>query len=468
MSPLPTIKLYNTLTRRVEEFRPIVPGEASVYCCGPTVYAYQHIGNMRMYVSEDIFFRTLRMAGYKTTHVMNITDVGHLVSDADVGEDKMMVAMKRENKRSFEIAEFYTNIFFEHCAKLNVKRPDIVCKATDHIKEMIELIKRLESRGMTYFAGGNVYFDISKLTDYGKLAGLDLEKLRAGSRVDVDQAKKNPLDFVLWFTKSKFEGQELIWDSPWGVGYPGWHIECSAMAMRYLGERFDVHWGGIDHIPVHHTNEIAQSEGATGKPWVSIWMHGEFLLFGEEKMSKSKGHVFTLQTIIDEGYDPLSYRLLLLGSHYRSQAKFSWDALKNAQNSLEKLKTSVLGLKSESKSPPKFESHPLSQKFRAALYDNLNTAQALSVVWEVVGEKSLSSDQRLALLYDFDQVLGLGMEGWSETEVEIPQAVQSLLHQRDEARKAKNWKESDRLRDEIKKLGFNVKDSASGNTVTKI
>lgn len=468
MTQLPKIRIYNTLTRSIEEIKPLVPGEISAYCCGPTVYGYPHIGNMRMYVSEDIFFRTLRMAGYKVKHVMNITDVGHLVSDADAGEDKMLVAMRRENKRSFEIAEFYTNIFFDHCAKLQIKRPDLVCKATEHIIEMIQLIKRLEDRGMTYFTNGNVYFDISKLPDYGKLAGLDLEKLQAGARTEVDKSKKNPLDFVLWFTKSKFEGQELVWDSPWGTGYPGWHIECSAMAIKYLGEKFDIHWGGIDHIPVHHTNEIAQSEGATGHAWVSVWMHGEFLLFGDVKMSKSKGHVFTIQTIEDEGYDPLSYRMLLLGSHYRSQLKFSWDALKNAQNSLQKLKSTVLKLKQSAPNPSLNCDHPSKLKFREALYNNLNTAQALAIVWETLDDNSITAADRLNLAYDFDQVLGFGIEAWKSETLAIPEAVQNLVKQREEARQAKNWAESDRLRGEINKLGFNVKDSANGQEIFKI
>jgi len=327
---LRSVRLFNTLTRSIDPLKPLVPGAVSIYCCGPTVYNYQHIGNMRTYIFEDLLVRTLRRAGYSVNHVMNITDVGHLVSDADEGEDKMAVAARREKKSSAEIAEYYTKIFFEDCTKLHIQRPATVCKATEHIPEMIALIQRLEARGMTYCAGGNVYFDVAKLADYGKLAKLDIQNLNARARVDIDTNKRSPLDFVLWFTKSKFEDQELQWDSPWGRGYPGWHIECSAMSMKYLGDAFDIHCGGIDHIPVHHTNEIAQSEGATGAEWVHHWMHGEFLVINAEKMSKSKGGFLTLDTIVSQGFDPLAYRFMCLTAHYRSQLNFTDETLKNA------------------------------------------------------------------------------------------------------------------------------------------
>lgn len=278
------MKFYNTLSRKVELFKPLVSGQASVYCCGPTVYNFQHIGNLKTYICEDLLVRTLRLAGYQVKHVMNITDVGHLTSDADQGEDKMLVAMRREGKSSKEIAEFYTKCFFEDCAKLNINEPNVVCRATEHVKEMIVLTERILSNGFAYVSGGNVYFDVQKFEEYGRLAQLDLNKLKAGARIDVDSHKRNPLDFVLWFTKSKFIDQELQWDSPWGRGYPGWHIECSAMSMKHLGEQIDIHCGGVDHIPVHHTNEIAQSESATGKrPWVRHWFHSEFLVINEEK-----------------------------------------------------------------------------------------------------------------------------------------------------------------------------------------
>ena len=329
MKDLPEIKLFNTMTRASEVLQPMSSEEVSLYCCGPTVYNYQHIGNLRTYIFEDLLVRTLRYAGYPVKHVMNITDVGHLVSDADEGEDKMLVAAKREGKSSMEIAEYYSKVFFEHCDWLNITPPTVICRATDHIEQMIAMIQEIEKRGYAYQSGGNVYFDVSKLDDYGKLAGLDLEGLRAGARIDVDKNKKSPLDFALWFTKSKFEKQELQWDSPWGRGYPGWHIECSAMSRCYLGESFDIHCGGIDHVPVHHTNEIAQNQGACGKDPAAVWMHGGFLVSDKEKMSKSKGEFLTLDLMKDKGHDPMAYRLFCLGAHYRRELTWSWGSFRS-------------------------------------------------------------------------------------------------------------------------------------------
>ncbi|MDZ4786098.1 MAG: cysteine--tRNA ligase [bacterium] len=453
------IRLFNTLSRQVESLKTNEPGKVKLYCCGPTVYDYQHIGNMRTYIFEDILVRTLRYAGYEVNHVMNITDVGHLVSDADTGEDKILVAAKREKKSSLEIAAFYTKIFFDDCEKLHVKRPDIVCKATEHIQEMIELIKKLETRGITYVAGGNVYYDVSKFPSYGRLAKLDLEKLKAGARIEVDSNKKNSLDFVLWFTKSKFDNQELQWDSPWGRGYPGWHIECSAMSIKYLGEAFDIHCGGIDHIPVHHTNEIAQSEGATGKPWVNVWMHGEFLVVNKEKMSKSKGGFITLQTVIDKGIDPLAYRIMCLTGHYRGQLSFTEETLQNAANTLKKLKALILSLKAESSVVSETPKASYLEEFEQAIFDDLNLPKAFASVWAALGDSSLKGAQKLAILYKMDQVLGLGFDSWKEESLDLPPEVQTLISARDTARKNKDWKESDRLRDEITKLGYSVLDS---------
>lgn len=455
------LHLYNTLSRQVEELKTLVPNEVRLYCCGPTVYNYQHIGNLRTYIFEDVLTRTLRAAGYSVKHVMNITDVGHLVSDADEGEDKMLVAMRREKKKSAEIAQFYTDIFFKHCEQLHIKRPDVVCKATEHVQEMIELIQRIEKRGFTYIAGGNVYFDISKLSDYGKLAQLDLQKLMAGARIEVDSNKRNPQDFVLWFTKSKFENQELQWDSPWGTGYPGWHIECSAMAMRYLGDAFDIHCGGIDHIPVHHTNEIAQSEAATGHPWVHHWMHGEFLVFNKEKMSKSSGGFITLDTVTERGIDPLAYRFFCLGAHYQAQLSWSWEALENAAQSLTKLKANVITLKAEAKeTSPSLDASAQEHldSFYAAFFNDLNAPKGLAVLWNALGDKRLSASMKLALVYKLDEILGLDMQSWKESQVEAPAAVLALLAQRGEARAAKNWPEADKLRLEIEKAGFLVED----------
>lgn len=450
------VSLYNTYTRAIEELKPIRPSEVGVYCCGPTVYNFQHIGNFKTYVFEDVLIRALRFAGYTVKHVMNITDVGHLVSDADEGEDKMVVAMRREKKRSHEIADFYTQKFFEDWDKLNLIRPNIVCKATDHIQEMVELIKRLEVRGFTYVSGGNVYFDVSKFPSYGKLAKHDFSKLKTVARVDADTNKKNPFDFVLWFTKSKFENQELQWDSPWGRGYPGWHIECSAMSMKYLGEQFDIHCGGIDHVPVHHTNEIAQSEAAIGKHWVSIWMHSDFILVNLEKMSKSKGSFIVLDDLIAQGFAPEVYRFFCLSGHYRSQLNFSHEALESSANSVKRLKNSILSLREESKEDGKFDPS-YRDRFSAAILNDINTPQAIAVLWEVLADEKVSASTKLATLYHLDTVLGLGFDKWSESP--IPKEVEALVNARQQARESKNWKDSDRIRDEIRALGYIVEDS---------
>ena len=336
-----SLRLYNTMGRRLEEFIPIHPGKVGFYGCGPTVYNYAHIGNLRAYVFLDILDKTLSFLGYDITHVMNITDIGHLSGDDDDGEDKMLKTAQQRGQSVLEIADFYTKAFFNDIDRLHIRHPDIICKATDHVQDMIDLIRRIEANGHTYLSGGNLYFDVSTFPDYGKLACLNLDELKAGARTGIDQNKRNPWDFVLWFTKSKFENQALVWDSPWGRGYPGWHVECSAMSMKYLGEQIDIHTGGIDHIPIHHTNEIAQSEGATGKKWVNYWLHNEFLVIAKDtdsnnnstdKMSKSSGNFLTLQSLIDKGYDALDYRFFLLGAHYRSQIAFSWTAMEGAKN----------------------------------------------------------------------------------------------------------------------------------------
>ena len=328
-----SLKLFNTMGKSLQEFKPIKEGFVGFYGCGPTVYNYAHIGNLRAYVFLDILDRTLTFLGYKIKHVMNITDIGHLTGDADDGEDKMLKTAQERHQSVMEIAQFYTDAFIKDIDRLNIRHPDVICRATEHVQEMIELIKKIEANGHTYMAGGNLYYDTTTFADYGKLANLNLEELKAGAgNRGLDENKRNPTDFVLWFTKSKFENQALTWDSPWGRGYPGWHIECSAMSMKYLGEQFDIHTGGIDHIPVHHTNEIAQSEGATGKKWVNYWLHNEFLVEKNGKMSKSSGEFLTLQRLIDKGYEALDYRYFLLGAHYRSQVMFSWEAMDSAKN----------------------------------------------------------------------------------------------------------------------------------------
>ena len=469
-----TINIYNTLTRKVEPFKPISNNEVKIYCCGPTVYLFQHIGNFRTYIFEDVLVRTLRFAGYKVNHVMNITDVGHLVGDADDGEDKMLMAARREKKKSFEIAEFYTDRFFDDARKLNIKKPDVVCKATDHIQEMIDLTKKIEENGYAYFANGNVYFDVMKDKNYGKLAGLNLEKLQAGATIEVDEHKRSPFDFVLWFTKSKFENQELQWDSPWGTGYPGWHIECSAMSMKYLGDQFDIHCGGYDHITVHHTNEIAQSEAATQKPWVNYWLHAQFLTVDGEKMGKSKGNLYLIKDFEDRKIDPMAFRFLTLSSHYRSHLNFTWDTVTNAENSYQKLKKTVLNLKKEvgesisninnkdlikSLTPSQ---NSLLAEFESAIFDDLNTANAITTIWKVVNDSTLNSAEKLGLVFIFDEVLGFSARDWKVGVLELSDEVKSLVAQRDQARANKDFKESDRIRDLLKSQGFEVLDSVSG------
>lgn len=466
-----TLRLYNTLTRSLEELRPIVPGTIGLYCCGPTVYGYQHIGNFKTFIFEDLLVRTLRYAGYAVTHVMNITDVGHLTGDDDEGEDKMLVAMRREKKKSFEIANYYTEKFLEDWDKLNLVRPDIICKATDHIPEMITLIQKIEANGFAYFANGNVYFDVEKFKDYGKLAKLNLEKLQAGSRIDVDPNKRSPHDFVLWFTNSKFENQELQWDSPWGRGYPGWHIECSAMSMKYLGEHFDIHCGGIDHISVHHTNEIAQSEAATGARWVNVWMHSEFILLNSEKMSKSTGKLLVLDDLIAEGYTPTAYRFFCLSASYRSQINFSFKALDSASRNIEKLETTILDLKAESPEPSGLLNTATQQykaQFLTALSTDLNSAAALAVLWKVCGDTKLDAAHKLALLYDFDRVLGLGMATWEKRDFTAPAEIIALAEARQQARIQKKWSEADRLRDEALAKGYRVVDAPDGFVIEKL
>ena len=406
--------------------------------------------------------RTLEFNDFKVKHVINITDVGHLTSDSDTGEDKMLKGAKREKKTVYEIAEFYTQAFKADLNKLNILEPSIWCKATEHIKEQIKLIEQLEKKGFTYTAGGNVYFDTSKLDDYGKLARLDLNA-ESKSRVEADENKKNAHDFVLWFTKSKFKDQEMKWTSPWGEGYPGWHIECSAMSMTYLGEQFDIHCGGIDHIPVHHTNEIAQSESATGKkPWVKYWLHNEFLVLSKgEKMAKSGDNFLTLSVLEEKGYSALDYRYFCLGTHYRNPLMFSFEAMDSAKAGYKKLVDRVLELKSTGGKG----SSDYLEKFTLGINDDMNTAKGLAVMWEVLKDEKLSDNDKYATLLEFDTVLGLGFK---DLEVEkIPAAVKKLAEERLVARNAKDWAKSDELRDEISKLGYVVGDTKEGYELKK-
>jgi cysteinyl-tRNA synthetase len=465
------IQLYNTLSGSVERFIPRTPGKVSVYCCGPTVYDYPHIGNMRTYLFEDVLVRTLRASGYHVLHAMNVTDVGHLVSDGDHGDDKMTVAMKREGRSSTEIANFYTDIFWSHSRELNILRPDIVCKATDHIKDMIELIQVLQRKGFAYESGGNVYFDISAFGSYGELANINVAEQLAGARVETDERKRSPLDFALWFTDSKFKGQELQWDSPWGKGYPGWHIECSAMALKHVGEYLDIHCGGIDHIGAHHTNEIAQSECAIGHRWVRTWMHGAFLVDATGKMSKSKGKFLTVQSLIEEGFDPVAYRLFCLGAHYRSPLTLSMASIGAAQTSLERLRQSVATWMEAAPSPIMdrcLAADRYMTAFEDAIADDLNCPRALAVMWNVVGDRSLQAATALELIQSFDSILGLNlMSNPSTIAEEIPQDVIALVEAREQARQARDWGTSDRLRSEISTRGYEVVDSTKGPRITR-
>jgi len=477
--------LYNTMARQKMLFEPLDPAEVKLYTCGPTVYNYAHIGNLRTYVFEDTLRRVLEWNGYPVKHVMNITDVGHLTSDADEGEDKMLKGAKREKVTVWDIAEKYTQAFLDDMDRLNLLMPQIRPKATDHIDTMIDQIKQLEVNGLTYTAGGNVYFDTSQFADYGKLAQLDKQDLQAGARIEVDKNKKNPHDFVLWFTKSKFEDQEMQWDSPWGRGYPGWHIECSAMSMKYLGKQMDIHCGGIDHIPVHHTNEIAQAEGATNiKPWVLYWMHGNFLVLQKklkkedggnilledggnllleesEKMAKSGENFITLQTLIDKGYDPLVYRYFTLQAHYRKELTFSWEGLDAAKTGLRRLREKVVNLGEEEGEI----NQDSADKFESAINDDLNMPEALAITWELLDDKNISDPDKLATIKKFDTVLGLKVN--EKTKFELPPQITQWILERDEARNDKNWGKADEIRDRIQESGkWVVKDGPNGTEVT--
>jgi cysteinyl-tRNA synthetase len=472
---MPTLRLYNTLGRELQEFVPITPGKVGFYGCGPTVYNYAHIGNLRAYVVHDILVRTLRFLGYEVKHVMNITDVGHLSGDDDeTGEDKMVKSAQERGKSVLEVAAFYTEAFFKDTGRLNIQRPGIVCKATEHIPDMIALIQRIEAKGFTYQAGGNLYFDVSKFPTYGELGLLKVDDLKAGARIEVDPNKRNPADFALWFTKSKFENQAMIWDSPWGRGYPGWHIECSAMSMKYLGEQFDIHAGGIDHIPVHHTNEIAQSEAATGKKWVNYWIHNEFLITASGKMAKSKGGFLTLQTLLDAGCESLDYRYFLLGAHYRSQLQFSNEALDSARASRKSLVERVLALKEKLGSAPLASSlgakaNSYIEAFTGHLCQDLATPRALAELWGLVRDNDLPAAEALAAAYAMDEVLGLGLAesirpATAAVDGALAAEIDGLVAERVAAKKAKDWARADSIRAELKARGVLLEDGPAGTT----
>lgn len=455
-----SLKLYNTLTRKKEKFIPIHENKVTFYSCGPTVYWYQHIGNLRTYIFNDILKRAFMYNGFEVTHVMNYTDVGHLTSDADTGEDKIEAAAKKEKKSAQEIAEHYTKVFDQDCLKLNIIPPDITCKATDYIKEQIDLIRNLEEKGYTYKTDDGIYFDTSKVEDYGKLGRLNIEGLEAGKRVDL-AGKKNKTDFALWKFSEEPGIRQQEWDSPWGVGFPGWHTECCAMATKHLGKQFDIHTGGEDHVQVHHTNEIAQSEAAYGvKPWVRYWMHGSFLLFKGEKVSKSKGGLHTIKELEDMGFEALDYRYLCLNAHYRKQLNFSIDNLTGAKNTYDRLKNIIIDLKSKGDSKKTESYDEYKRQFVKDINDDLNMPRALSVLWDVLRDIELGSKEKLELAYDFDRIFGLGMKDMKEAEIDDD--IKALVDKREEARKRKDFATADRIRDELKEKGIILEDTPEG------
>ncbi|MDP3986386.1 MAG: cysteine--tRNA ligase [Candidatus Veblenbacteria bacterium] len=458
------LSLYNTLTRKKEELTTLKPGEVGLYTCGPTVYAPPHIGNLRTYLFEDLLKRVLLMNAYQVNHVMNITDVGHLTSDADEGEDKMEKGSQREGKSVWEIAEFYTTMFKQNMAELNILEPNVWCKATDHITEQLALIQQLEAKGLTYKTSDGIYFDTAKLKDYGKLAKLDAKGLKEGARVEANPEKRNPTDFALWkFSPPAGEPEkkrQMEWDSPWGVGFPGWHIECSAMSMKYLGETFDIHCGGIDHIPVHHTNEIAQSEAATGKPFVKYWLHGEFLVVDAKRMGKSEGNLLTLDWLTKEGITPLAYRYFCLMTHYRKPLNFSLEAALSAQKALQNLQDKVATMGEPSVGCAEYE-----EKFKAALNDDLNAPQGLAIVWELMKSSYPNSAKKQSLL-KMDEVLGLGLK--DVPTLTMPPEVEALVEERERIRRDKDFAKADDIRIRIKELGFTVDDTELGPVVKKL
>ena len=481
------MKLYNSATHKKEDFIPHEEGKVSMYTCGPTVYHFAHIGNLRSYIMEDVMEKYLRYEGYDVNRVMNITDVGHLASDADTGEDKMLKGAKRENKSVMDIAKFYTDAFFADCQKLNIKRPDVVQPATGMIEEYIHTISVLLEKGNAYQAGGNIYFDTSKLEKYYVFNDHDEEDLAVGVRegVEEDSNKRNKNDFVLWFTKSKFEDQALKWDSPWGVGYPGWHIECSCISMKYNGEYLDLHCGGIDNAFPHHTNEIAQSEAYLGHPWCKYWMHVAHLNTNDGKMSKSKGEFLTVSLLEEKGYDPLVYRFFCLQSHYRKGLVFTWENLDNAVVAFNKLINRIAALKEEGEVDAEVF-YAYREKFKEQMGNDLNTSMGVTALYDVLKAKT-NDNTKLAILDDFDRVLSLDLlekaravraeqakaqtakaEGGYTITGEGDPAIDAMVLARYEAKKAKNFAEADRIRDELKAQGIEILDAKDGATWKRI
>ncbi len=454
------MKFYNTLSRKKEEFKPIKEGHAGLYCCGPTVYGTAHIGNMRTYLFMDWLRRVLISQGYSLTHVMNITDVGHLVSDGDDGEDKMLKGARELKKTPWEIAEMYTDLFMRDIASLNITSPEIIAKATEHIPQMIEFVQVLCEKGYGYETSDGIYFDVQKFEGYGKLSNLDLEGQQAGARVEVNDEKRHPADFAIW--KKAPKEHIMQWESPWGMGYPGWHIECSAMARQYLGDVFDIHTGGVDHIPVHHENEIAQSEAMLGHPAVNTWLHGEFMLVNNGKMSKSLKNNYTLEDLAKEGYSPMHFRFFCANGHYSNKLNFTWEALAGAKTAYERLLSALQVHKNGTDVPPLDEITVAKAEFTAAVCDDINIPKALGIVWGLV-RLPQKSEEIYDAVQEMDKILGLSLNAEpTEVKPEADEAVDNLIAKRQEARKNKDFAESDRIRDELKSMGIVLEDTKEG------
>lgn len=459
-------KLYNTLSRTVEPLQTLKPGEVSIYTCGPTVYNYAHIGNLQAYIYEDLLVKSLKFWGYQVNWVMNVTDVGHLTSDEDEGEDKMEVGAKREGITAWQVAERYFQAFLADAATVGISLPERLVKATDTIKEQIGLIKDLETKGYTYQTEDGVYYDSSRFPDYGKLAKLDIKGLKPGARIELRTGKKSPTDFALWKFSPPGVKRDMEWDSPWGKGFPGWHIECSAIAILSLGPRLDIHGGGVDHIPVHHTNEIAQSEASTGQKFANIWFHIEHLLVDGKKMSKSLQNDYKLQDLTAKGFDPLAFRLLSFSAHYRTKRNFTWEGMHSAQTSLERLRHMIRELVDSDYAEVDLAKDV--ERFKRYLGDDLNLPEAVAMVWEVLRSDRLGG-QKIAFVKAVEPVLGLDLFR-KEVEIEgvIPETVQKLLEQRNAAREAKDWSKADTLRKQIEEAGYQVQDKEGKSQLTKI
>jgi cysteinyl-tRNA synthetase len=452
------LRLYDTYTRSLRDFEPLRSSEVGMYACGPTVYDYAHIGNLRTYIFEDILRRVLEFNGFIVKHVMNITDVGHLTSDADTGEDRMEKGSQRTGQSAWEIAEIYTQEFKMDLQRLNVQMSDIWCRATDHIPEQIEFIQCIEAKGYTYRTSDGIYFDTSKLPDYGYLARLNIEGLQAGVRVDMAE-KRNPTDFALWKFSSPAEKRQMEWSSPWGIGFPGWHIECSAMAAKYLGPFFDIHCGGEDHIMVHHPNEIAQTQACHNTRLANFWMHGYFLQIDSSRMGKSVGNLLRLQTLIDQGYDPLAWRFFCLGAHYRAKLNFTQTGLDGAATALNRLRTMAYEW-----SLPGMPDEECMERFAEQVNDDLNMPRAVAVMWDLV-KSGLPPSTKKATLLEFDRVLGLRLADWQPAAEIVPGGITALVEQRQQARKAKRWQAADKLREKIRAAGYEIEDTPQGSRV---